>query len=439
MRKWLPLAAACLGSFMFLVDTTVVTVALPGMARDLPASLESLQWVANVYTLVLAVLMLTAGSIADIYGHRDTYVGGLIAFGAASLLCGLAPDAATLIAARALQGIGGAALAVTTFALVAGSYDGKDRGTAMGVFFAVTGLAAAVGPMLGGVLTAGFGWRAIFFVNLPIVAFTVVLALRSLTNVRRGQSGARLGKDGARLDPFGMITFAVAAGALTYALTAGERGWYFVAAAGLVAFVAVERRRGGGGGPLLDLRLFARPAFSTVMLCAMAGSVSFACLVYTSIHLQSGEGLGPVRAGLAMTPLALASFLTSTVAGRFLHGASPRFTVGIGLLAGGLGCALQAWSLTPGLVVTGIGVGIAGPSMGAAVMASAPKERGGMAAGAMTTFRQLGQTLGVAVLGVVYQSESGLDGVYLTAGAIGLVTGGLAVAVIRRAPAPGVA
>jgi len=374
MRKWLPLAAACLGSFMFLVDTTVVTVALPDMARGLPASLQSLQWVANVYTLVLAVLMLTAGSIADIYGHRDTYVGGLIAFGAASLLCGLAPDAGTLIAARALQGIGGAALAVTTFALVAGSYDGKDRGTAMGVFFAVTGLAAAVGPMLGGVLTAGFGWRAIFFVNLPLVAFTVVLALRSLSNVRHDRGtqpdrGAQRGRSTqqdrrARLDPLGMITFALAAGSLTYALTAGVRGWYIVAAGGLAAFVMVERRR---DSPLLDLRLFARPAFSTVMLCAMAGSVSFACLVYTSIHLQSGEGMGPVRAGLAMTPLALASFLTSTVGGRFLHGVSPRLTVGIGLLAGGLGCALQAWSLAPGLVVTGIGVGIAGPSMGAPI------------------------------------------------------------------------
>jgi EmrB/QacA subfamily drug resistance transporter len=438
MRKWLPLAAACLGSFMFLVDTTVVTVALPDMAHGLSASLQDLQWVANVYTLVLAVLMLSAGSIADIYGHRNTYLGGLAVFAAASLLCGLAPGAGVLILGRGLQGIGGAALAVTTFSLVAASYDGKDRGTAMGMFFAINGLGAAVGPMLGGLLTTWFGWRAIFFVNLPLVVVTVVLTLASLTNARGGHGGHD-GR-GARLDPAGMVCFAACAGSLTYALTSGEALWYGAAAGGLAAFVAVELRR-RQQQPLLDLQLFARPAFSTVMIAAMAGSMAFAALVYTSIRLQSesGQGLSPVHAGLAMTPLALTSFLASTIGGRYLHGASPRLTVGTGLVISGLGCALQAWSLTLGLVVTGVGVGIVGPSMGAAVMASVPKERGGMAAGAMTTFRQLGQTLGVAVLGVVYQSESGLDGVYLVAGAVGLVGGLLALLVIRRAPATSVA
>jgi EmrB/QacA subfamily drug resistance transporter len=416
MRKWLPLVAACLGSLMFLVDTTVVTVALP----EMPGSLAGLQWVANVYTLVLAVLMLTAGSLADLYGHRDAYLGGLAVFGVASLLCGLAPDVGTLIAARALQGVGGAALAVTTFALAAGSYSGKDRGTAMGVYFAVAGLAAAIGPMLGGALTTWLGWRAIFFVNLPLVVLTVALTLSCLSNTVLNPE--------ARIDPYGMLSFALFAGSLTYALTSGQPLWYAPAAAGLAIFAVVEPRR---AHPLLDLRLLARPAFSVVLVCAMAGSVAFAALVYTSIRLQSGDGLDPIHAGLAMTPLALAAFVTSTFGGRFLHGAPPRLTVGLGLLANGLGCLLQVWSLPLGLVVTGIGVGLVGPSMGAAVMASVPAGRGGMAAGAMTTFRQLGQTLGVAVLGVLYQSGHGLDGVYLTAAGIGLAAGVLALAVIR--------
>jgi EmrB/QacA subfamily drug resistance transporter len=441
MRRWTPLAAVCLGSFMFIVDTTVVAVALPDIARDLHTSLPGLQWVANGYTLVLAVLMLPAGSLADRYGHRAAYTAGLAIFAAASAGCALAPDAATLIAARAVQGIGGAALAVTAFSLLGAVYQGPALGTAMGVWGAVSGLGGAAGPMLGGALTAALGWRAIFLVNLPVTLLTLVLTVRS---IGRGERAARP----AALDPAGMALFAVCAGALTAALTrAGRDGWgspevlagLAAAFAALAAFAAVELRR---RHPMLDLRLFRDPAFSAVMVCVLASSAAFACLVYTSIWLQSALGLGPVRAGLALMPMALTTFAVSTVSGRRVP---PRTAVSGGLLLSGAGCALQAHldggsgasSITLGLIVTGAGVGLMIPAMGAAVMTAAPPERRGMAAGAMTTFRQLGQTLGVAALGVLFQNArpdtaKGLGHVYLAAAITGLSAAALAFTALKR-------
>lgn len=167
MRPWWPLVAICLGTFLFLLDTTVLNVALPAIGSDLHAPLSGLQWVVNIYTLALAVLMLPFGSLADRFGARNVYVVGLTVFALASLCCALAPGTGLLIASRAVQGIGGAAMSVSTFALIGAVYRGPDRGTAMGVFGAVTGLGAAVGPMLGGVLTEYLSWRAAFLLNLP--------------------------------------------------------------------------------------------------------------------------------------------------------------------------------------------------------------------------------------------------------------------------------
>ncbi|WP_078897668.1 MFS transporter [Streptomyces rimosus] len=433
MRKWWPLAAVCSGSFVFLLDTTVLSVALPRIGDDLAAPLSALEWVANAYTLVLAVLMLPMGSLSDRFGARGLYVAGLTVFGLASLGCALAPGAGVLIAARGVQGVGGAALAVSTFALIGSVYRGPDMGRAMGVFGAVTGLGAAAGPMLGGLLAECLGWRSVFFLNVPLIVATIVLTLRVLDGHRRTTR--------TRTDLPGMAVFALCAGSLTYALTlAGEKGWSSpevlsllgLAAITLPAFIRTELR---GTAPLLDVRLFARPAFSAVMLCTLASTAAFAALVYTSLWLQSGLGLGPVRAGLALMPLALASFATSLISGRRLHGASPRAVLGTGLGLSGIGCALQAVPgshssvgfLALGLTVTGVGVGLLGPVLGAAVFAALPPERGGMAAGAMTTFRQLGQTLGVAVFGVLYRQGSavGLTRVLTAAavtGAVGAVS-----------------
>ncbi|MGW2615059.1 MFS transporter [Streptomyces sp. NPDC001500] len=446
MRKWWPLVAVCLGTFMFLLDTTVLSVALPDVGEELAAPLSTLQWVADVYTLVLAVLMLTMGALADRLGARTVYVAGLAVFGVSSLVCGLAPHVGVLIAARGVQGVGGAAMAVTAFALIGSVYRGPDMGRAMGVFGAVTGLAAAAGPMLGGVLTQCLSWRAVFFVNLPLVAVTVALSLRVLGAGRQGA--------GRRLDLPGVLAFALCAGPLTYALTlAGEEGWTSPAVLGPLTlaalacgvFARVELR---SGAPLLDVTLFSRASFSAVMMCVVASTAAFAALVYTSLWLQSGLGLGPVRAGLALMPLALASFATSLIGGRGLHGKSPRAVLATGLLLSGIGCALQtgldarssAGSLAAGLAVTGIGVGLMGPAMGAAVFAALPPERGGMAAGAMTTFRQLGQTLGVAAFGALFQHggadlSEGLNRVLIAAAAAGIIGSVLACAFVPKTAA----
>ncbi|TCO45349.1 MFS transporter [Actinocrispum wychmicini] len=424
MRKWWPLVAVCLGSFLFLLDTTVLSVALPTIGVELSAPLSTLQWVANAYTLALAVLMLTMGSLADRHGPRAVYLAGLAVFGVASLGCGLAPSAGVLIAARATQGIGGAAIAVAGFALLGATYRGPDMGRAMGVFGAVTGLGAAVGPMLGGVLTQDLGWRAVFFVNLPLVLATVTLSAKVLARGRRQAE--------ARPDVPGMVAFAICVGALTYALTlAGDHSWpqvlgvLAVAGAALVVFVRIELRR---PAPLLDVRLFTRASFAAVMMCVLASTAAFAALVYTSIWLQSGLGLGPVRAGLALMPLAIAAFAGSLISGRVLHGKPPRVVLSAGLLTSGIGCVLQAGldagSSAVGLAVTGVGLGLAGPTLGAAVFAALPPERGGMAAGAMTTFRQLGQTLGVALFGALFTGGAMVDGlnrVLIAAAAAGII------------------
>lgn len=433
MRKWWPLIAVCAGSFLFLLDTTVVTVALPRIRADLAASVGQLQWVPDIYTLVLAVLMLAAGSLADRWGLRRVFLAGLTVFGLASLACGLAPDIGTLIAARGVQAVGGSALAVTGFAVLAASYEGRSRGTAISVFFAVSGLGAAAGPLVGGVLTEYSGWAAIFFVNVPLALLIAVFAVFAIgrdTPARRG-----------RFDLAGAVWFAVAAASLVHGLTLGGEGRWtspvtmaalVVSVVAFIGFGLVERRP----EPLLDLRLFRDREFTTLVACAAASTLTFAALVYVSLWLQTDRALGPVAAGLTLAPLAVASFLTSTLSGRVLHRFPPRVLLGSGVLLGAVGCLLQmGLTVTGGLAVTGIGVGIAGPAMGAAVAAAAPPGRAGMAAGVLTTTRQFGQTLGVAVLGIAYQA-GGLTPVYVVAAVCGGVTGLLALLPRKQARVP---
>ncbi|MDH6135408.1 EmrB/QacA subfamily drug resistance transporter [Kitasatospora sp. MAA4] len=449
MRKWLPLTAVCLGAFMLLVDVTIVTVALPDMARSLHTSFADLQWVMDIYALALAALLLGAGSLADLAGRRKVYLAGLVLFAAASLACGLATGPAVLIACRGLQGIGGAAMYATTMALLSSSYQGRDRGIAFGVWGAVNGAAAAAGPVLGGLLTQHLDWRWIFYVNLPVSALAVFVTLRYVGESRNPHAKG--------VDVPGMAAFTLAAGAVTYALIrVGDNGWtstttlglFALGALALLAFVLVERR---SSRPMLDLALFRSPSFVGIMLGGLLLSgAAFSYLVYASLWLQSVRGMGPVTAGLAFLPMSIAAFLVSAAAGRLLHGASPRLTIGIGMLLIGAGALLQAmvgagssWTvLLPGLALAGVGVGLATPSLAATAMAAVPAERGGMAAGAVNTARQLGNALGIAVLGAVFQdkvlaalraSATALADPRTTADAL---TGGRAAAVIART-APG--
>ncbi|MPQ97570.1 DHA2 family efflux MFS transporter permease subunit [Modestobacter sp. I12A-02628] len=412
MRKWLPLAAICTGTFMLLVDVTIVNVALPDLAADLGTSSSQLQWVVDVYALALAALVLGAGSLADLFGRRRLYLGGLGLFAVASLACGLAPSADLLVAARAVQGVGGAAMLATTIALINTSYEGRDRGTAFGVWGAVVGAAAALGPILGGALSE-LSWRWIFFVNLPVTVLAVALTLIAVEESRR---------DGApRPDVPGIVLFSLGIGGVVYGLVeAGGGSWgdalvWGPIAAGLVvlaAWVLVERRV---AAPMLDVSLFAERSFTGIMLGALLlNAAAFSSSLYTSLWLQSILGLSPLQGGLVFVPLSLVSFVVAGAAGRFLQTLSPRLVLGGGLVVVGAGSLLLAlvgpgssWPvLLPGLAVLGLGVGIANPTLASAALATVPRERSGMASGAVNTFRQLGFALGVAVLSTVFTARA---------------------------------
>ncbi|MFI6547983.1 MFS transporter [Streptomyces prunicolor] len=473
MRTWGPLTAVCLGTFMLLLDVTIVVVALPDMARSLHASLSDLQWVVDGYALALAALLLGVGAAADVLGRRRVHVVGVVLFAVASLLCGIADGPGALVAARAVQGVGAAAMLATTLPLLGSVYQGRQRSVALGVWGAVSGGAAAVGPVLGGVLTEGPGWRWIFFVNLPMSVAAVWLTLRVVPESR--------GPRGMRVDWLGTVAFAGFAGGVTYAVVrAGEDGWgasvtlgsFAVSALALVCFVLVERRV---AHPLLDLSLLRQPAFVGVMAGALAfNGAAFGGMPYLSIWLQTLLGMSPVRGGLTLLPLTGAAVVVSVLAGKLLHGVPPRLTIGGGLLLIGTGCFCQAvlgagsdWTtLVPGLVLVGIGTGLVAPGIAGAALAAVPAERAGMAGGTVNTVRQLGYALGVAVSGTVLTSRmrdtlphdaahtlagggagalrgtfsehalraafaSGLDSALVTAGFVGTAAGALVLALVR--------
>jgi MFS family permease len=373
-----------------------------------------------VSTSALAVLVPSAGAVADRIGQRRAWIGGCTLFGLSSLACALAPTAALLVLARCAQGVGGAALAVGGFALLAAAYGDARRRTAIGVFFAVNSLAAAAGPVIGGVFTDMLGWRSVFLLNLPLLA-AAMLASLTIAPVA--------GRRGGRFDLAGTALFALAAGAATAGLTRmSERadgyaaGALVVAALTGAAFVAVELRRDG----VLDVRLLGTTRFGGLVAVVAASSIAFAALVYTSVAVQ--DGLDAVAAGLALAPLAVASAVTSTS----VRGLAARTAVGGGLLVVAVGCALQAAQLTVGLVVTGVGVGLAGPAVAAAVLGAAPTDRAGAASAAMATARQLGQVLGIAVLGVAY-GIGGVPAVSALAAALTAVAGAAALRLLRPA------
>ncbi|MDJ1132162.1 MFS transporter [Streptomyces iconiensis] len=424
MRKWWPLVAVCLGAFILLVDVTIVNVALPSMGDGLHASFTSLQWVIDGYALALAALLLLSGSLADRFGPRRLYLYGLGVFALASLLCGLAPSAEVLVVARVVQGAGGAAMFATAPALLLSSYQGRDRGTAFGIWGATNGAAAAAGPLFGGLLTEHLSWQAIFWVNLPIAAVAAAMTLRV---VRADRPGSPAGSGApARIDLSGAATFTVAAGSLTYGLIrGGEAGWgsptilgsFAVTVVALTAFVVIEHRTARrGGSPMLDLALLRRPSFAGLMSGALLlQGGAFGSLVLVSLWLQSVLDLGPVAAGLALAPLAGASFLVAALAGRHIQRLAPRLPIGIGLLFVAAGMLLLRAAMTAeagraslalGLVVAGIGVGLATPVLVSAATATVPPQRAGMAGGAVNTFRQLGMTLAIAVLGAVFTDRT---------------------------------
>ena len=313
----------CLGTFMLLLDITIVNVALPDIQRALHSSFSDLQWVVDAYALTLAAFLLTAGSLADMFGRRLLYLIGLVVFTGASVLCGFATTTLMLQLSRGLQGIGGAIMFAVSLALLADAFRGRDRGTAFGVWGAVTGLAVAIGPLLGGLLTSGLSWRWIFFVNAPIGVIAVVISVLRVSESRAPQA--------SRPDWAGFVLFTAALSFLVYALIESNQrsftdglvlGCLVAAAVLLVAFVLVERRM---AHPMFDLSLFRLPTFTGGSVAAFGLSASiFAMLLYIVLYLQDILGYSPLGTGVRVMFLSGAILVTATVAGRLTStGADP--------------------------------------------------------------------------------------------------------------------
>jgi EmrB/QacA subfamily drug resistance transporter len=339
-------------------------------------------------------------------------VAGLLLFAGASLCCGLSWGVAPLIIARGFQGAGAAAMLATTIALINVSYYGQDRGIAFGVWGAVNGAAAAAAPIIGGLLTEGLSWRWIFFVNLPVAVAAVTLALRALPREQ-----VRLGSP---IDLPGIAAFTTATGSITYAVTrAPNAGWtapssvalFTVSVLALTAFAVRQLR---ASNPIIELSLLRRPAFAGVLVAALLFTASaFAYAPVESLWLQSVLGLSPTATGLVFAPLSVAALVVALVVGRILARTPAYLLIGAGLAVIGVGAFLQAglnarstWtSIVLGLAITGVGVGLATPTLASAALGAVPIQRGGMASGAVNTMRQLGIALGVAGLGVLCQAR----------------------------------
>lgn len=411
-HKWWTLLAVCLATFMLLLDITIVNVALPDIGAELDASFSEVQWVVDAYALMLAALLLTAGSLADLLGRRRVFVIGLGCFTFASLLCALAPSALMLILARGAQGIGGAAMFATSLALLAQEFHGRERGTAFGIWGATTGAAVAIGPLVGGALTTSLGWPSIFYLNLPIGIATIVMTLRNVPETRD--------EDATGIDWAGLVTFSAALFLLVFALIRGnDEGWRSTpivslllgSALLLAAFVAAERAQ---ARPMFDLGLFRKRTFSGVSIAAFVLSASmFAMFLYITLYMQTILGYGPLETGLRFLPLTVLSFFAAAAAGKLTARLPARAMLAAGLMLVGSGLLLMRgldagshWTaLLGGFIVAGIGIGLTNPALASTAIGVVSPARSGMASGINSTFRQVGIATGIAGLGAIFQSQ----------------------------------
>ena len=411
-NKWWTLVAVCLGTFMLLLDVTIVNVALPDIQTGLSASFSDLQWVVDAYALTLAALLLTAGSLADLYGRKRLYLVGLVVFTLASLLCGVAGDTLLLQLSRGLQGIGGATMFAVSLALLADAFRGKDRGVAFGIWGAITGLAVAVGPLLGGALVSGFSWRLIFLVNLPIGIIGVVITVLKVAESRSPQA--------RRPDWLGFVVFTIALCSLVYGLIESNQrtfgspvviGCLVAAAVLLTAFVFIELR---SDHPMFDLSLFRLPTFSGGAVAAFGMSASiFSLLLYLVLYLQDILGFSALGTGLRLLVLSGGILVASTIAGRLTSHVPVRFLIGPGLVLVGAGLLLMRglaassqWThLVPGLILAGTGVGLINPPLASTAVGVVRPQQAGMASGINSTFRQVGIATGIALLGTLFSSS----------------------------------
>ena len=416
-RKWWTLGAVAFGLFMIMLDNTVVFVALSAIQSDLGISTSELEWVVNGYALTFAVLMLTGGKLADLLGRRRIFIVGLAIFTASSLACGLATSAGILIGARVVQGAGAALMNPATLSIIVATFPPRQRGTAIGIWVGVSAMALAIGPLIGGVLTEQINWSWIFFINVP-VGIAGIIVSRLVITESRDESKEQ------RLDLPGLISSAVGLFGLTYALIEGNNyGWssarilgsIAIGAVALGVFVLLEMHQ---RVPMLDLSLFKNSTFAganvTMLLVALA---MFGVFFFNSLFLGQILGYSPIQTGATFLPMTVLIVFVAPLAGRFSDKIGSRWLMGAGLvlLAGSLlsfstlDASAGFWDIVPGLILGGFGMSLAMTPTTAAAMSSVPVDKAGVGSAVLNSMRQVGGSLGIALMGAIVASSVNAD------------------------------
>jgi EmrB/QacA subfamily drug resistance transporter len=411
-RKWVTLAAVSFGLFMIMLDNTVVNVALPTMEKDLHVTLASLEWVVIAYALTFAALLITGGKLADLYGRRRIFVVGLAVFTLSSLACGLAPSAGFLIGARAVQGVGAALMNPATLSIIVATFPPRQRGQAIGIWAGVSALALAIGPLGGGLIVENLNWNWIFFVNVPVGVLGIAVsqfAIRESRDTSHEQS----------IDLPGLLTSAGFLFSLSYALVEGNsHGWtspeilglFATAAVLLVAFIVLEKRQRLA---MLDLSLFKIGAFTGANVVAMLVSLSmFGVFFFVSLYIQNILGYSATQAGAAFLPMVSLIILIAPLSGRLSDRIGSRWLMGGGMTLVGLSLLLYErvtvhsdfWTLLPSMILGGVGMAMTMSPMTSAAMGAVPVDKAGVGSGVLNSFRQVGGSLGIAVMGAIVAS-----------------------------------
>ncbi len=457
-KKWWTLAAVAFGLFMIMLDNTVVNVALPSIEKDLHISISQLEWIVTAYALVFAALLITGGKLADLFGRRKIFIIGLAVFSLSSLACGFAPSAGFLIGARAVQGIGAALMNPATLSIITATFPPKQRGQAIGIWAGVSALALAIGPLAGGLIVDNIGWNWIFFVNVPVGALGIVVSyffIKESRDTSHEQS----------VDFPGLFTSGGALFALSYALIEGnQRGWASAEILGLLAaaavlftaFVLLESRQ---RLPMLDLSLFRIGSFvgaNTVALLVSLGM--FGVFFFVSLYVQNILGYSPTKAGAIFLPMTILIILIAPIAGKASDRIGGRWLMGGGmtllsislLFYQRVGLHSTFWTLLPAMILGGVGMALTMSPMTSVAMASVPVDKAGVGSGVLNSFRQVGGSMGIAVMGAILASYlsaapgtelakqqfvDGLHSALLVSACITFAGAVVAVTLIRTSPA----
>ncbi|MCL5735976.1 MAG: MFS transporter [Actinobacteria bacterium] len=407
--KMLTLGAMCFALFMAMLDNTVVNVALPRISQDLGSGISGLQWIIDAYTLTFATLMLTGGTLGDIMGRKRFFQVGLLVFTGGSLLCALAPSLGVLIAGRGIQGLGAALLMPGTLAILTNTFlDPRERAQAIGIWAGISGLALAMGPVVGGLLVDSFGWQSVFYLNVPIGIVALVV---SAFAVRESKS-----PEGRHLDVPGQILAIIAMGALTYALIeANNWGWtspliialFVVTAIGGALFILVERR---SSSPMLQLSFFRNATFTAgASTAAIVSFGMFGMFFFLTLFFQNIQGYTPLQAGVRALPMTLMIIIFAPLAGRLVGRIGSKIPMAVGLSLNAISLFLFTrvqvdtgyGAIWPLLSLAGFGMAMVMTPMTAAVMSTVPPQRAGMASATTSASREIGGVFGIALLGAI--------------------------------------